>query len=106
MILPVIVRPEADEDVLETRAWYEARLEGLGVTFASRVAQAIELISQMPELFGEVAPGIRAAPVRRHKQVVFLSDFVRSHRRSARCSSCRKLEKTSLILERCHCGRT
>ena len=75
----MIVRPEADEDVLETRTWYEERREGLGATFASRVAHAIEQIGRMPELFGEVAPGIRAAPIRRHRHVVFyriLSDRI------------------------------
>lgn len=71
MIRPVIIRPEADADVSETRDWYEERLEGLGLKFASRVALAIERIGEAPELYGEVAPGVRAAPVRRHRHVVF-----------------------------------
>ncbi len=71
MSKPVIVRPEADRDILETRDWYEERLEGLGFRFASRVAAAIEYLGESPELFGEVDHGVRAAPVHRFKHVVY-----------------------------------
>ena len=71
MMRPVIIRPEAEADFLEKRDWYEDRLEGLGVKFATRVAAAIERIGALPELFGEVAPGVRASPVRRFEYVIY-----------------------------------
>lgn len=71
MSRPVIVRPEADRDVLESRDWYEERLEGLGFRFASHDATAIERLGELPELFGEVGPGVRAAPVKRFKHIVY-----------------------------------
>jgi plasmid stabilization system protein ParE len=67
----VIVRPEADRDVIESRAWYDGKQPGLGAVFARRVAAAVDRIGLFPELYGEVGRGVRAAPVPRHKHILY-----------------------------------
>ena len=75
MSLPVVIRPDADADIESARLWYARRRDGLGVVFARRVAASIDLVAQSPELYGEVSPGVRAAPVRRHAHVVYYRVF-------------------------------
>ena len=75
MSLPVIIRPGADSDLESARDWYARQRVGLGEKFAQRVAASIDRIGQSPELYGEVTPGIRAAPVRRHAHIVYYRVF-------------------------------
>ena len=70
MSRPVVVRPEADADVAAARDWYDGQAPGLGARFAARAAAAIDRLGDMPELYGEVAPGVRVAPVARFPYVV------------------------------------
>jgi len=37
--LALVVRPEAEDDVVDAAAWYERRSEGLGVRFSEEVMQ-------------------------------------------------------------------
>jgi plasmid stabilization system protein ParE len=71
MSLPVILRPEATQDLQDARAWYEQQRPGLGTTFAARAAAALDTIAQFPELFGLVWHDVRAAPIRRHPYVIY-----------------------------------
>jgi hypothetical protein len=41
----VVFRPEAEEELLEAQAWYEARAAGLGLEFARAVDVAVEAAS-------------------------------------------------------------
>lgn len=65
MSLPVELLDEARGDVIEGRDFYEAALAGLGDKFSTAVVKALERIGWMPELYGEIGTGVRAAPVRR-----------------------------------------
>ena len=47
----VVFRPEAEDEVLATRRWYEERREGLGVEFASAVDAMVERIVTSPLVF-------------------------------------------------------
>lgn len=71
MSLPVVLRRAADRDVQDARDWYEGQQPGLGRRFASRVADVLDLLGRMPELFGEVGYGVRAATVRRFPHVIY-----------------------------------
>lgn len=75
MSLPVVVRPEADDDIFAARAWYDGQSPGLGARFAARLAAAIDRIGDAPELYGEVGRGVRAAPVARFPYVVYYRPY-------------------------------
>ena len=47
----VVFRPEAENEVLETRRWYEERREGLGAEFASAFDAIVERIVTSPLAF-------------------------------------------------------
>jgi hypothetical protein len=40
----VVFRPEAEDEVLQTREWYEKRRSGLGKTFAQAVDEMVGII--------------------------------------------------------------
>ncbi len=63
--------PEARDDIDTAYTDYEARSPGLGDRFLDAVAQVVRLIEGNPVLYGEVAPGFRAAPTRRFPFVVY-----------------------------------
>lgn len=68
---PVVYLPEARDDIDAVYAGYEARLVGLGDKFLRALARTVGLIEANPVLYGEVAPGIRAALTRRFPFVVY-----------------------------------
>lgn len=71
MSVPVAVLPEARQDILDGRAFFEWKRAGSGAKFAAEVLMALDRIGAMPEMFGEVDPGVRAAGVRRFGYVVY-----------------------------------
>lgn len=75
MSVPVVIRPDADSDLESALLWYSRQRAGLGAVFANRVAATIDRVSETPALYGEVAPGVRGAPVRRHPHVVYYRVF-------------------------------
>jgi toxin ParE1/3/4 len=73
--LPVVLRPDAAQDLQDIRNWYELRLAGLGATFANRAATALDAVGQHPELYGMIWQDVRAAPIRRHPHVIYYRVF-------------------------------
>lgn len=71
MIENVIILPEALDDLVEARAWYENRSVGLGDRFLDRVDECIDRIRKNPELYERVHEDYRRAIVRRFPYVVF-----------------------------------
>ena len=71
MIENVVILPEAVDDLVEARAWYEDRSVGLGERFLGRVNDCIERIQKNPELFERVYKDYRRAMVHRFPYVVF-----------------------------------
>ena len=43
------------------REWYDSKRPGLGDDFARSLAQVIELVSELPRAFPEIAKGLRRA---------------------------------------------
>jgi plasmid stabilization system protein ParE len=50
----LIVRPEAEADMAEAHAWYEARSSGLGEEFLDAVAEALTAVEEAPQRFPTV----------------------------------------------------
>jgi len=46
----VVVRPEIEQDLTETAAWYDSREEGLGERFIDEVFQVFEALATNPLL--------------------------------------------------------
>lgn len=78
MTLPVAWIPEADEDLMEARAWYTNIRPELGERFALTVAATVEAIAEHPLQFPVVHRSIRRAGVRRFPYGLFFE--VQKHR--------------------------
>ncbi|HEY3354924.1 MAG TPA: type II toxin-antitoxin system RelE/ParE family toxin [Polyangia bacterium] len=70
-IRSVLIRPEALEEAEEARAWYEARMEGLGERFVEAVSDAIDQAVAAPEAGRSYSRGVRRVLVRRFPFAVF-----------------------------------
>ena len=57
MSVPVVLLPEAHRDVTEARDYFEAAV--------------LDRVAVLPELYGELQPGVRAAGVRKFGYVVY-----------------------------------
>jgi len=67
----VVFRPEAEDEVLETRRWYEERREGLGAEFASAVDAIVERIVASPLAFPCAYGETRRAVLRRFPHALY-----------------------------------
>ncbi len=47
----LILRQEAEQDLVEAHAWYEERVPGLGAEFLAAVEQTLEYIQGNPDRF-------------------------------------------------------
>lgn len=75
MIRPLVVNPEAEEDLVEAKAWYNAQRAGLGDDLVLCVEEVFEGVRRMPELHGKVFQELRLALVRRFPfAVVYRAD--------------------------------
>jgi plasmid stabilization system protein ParE len=61
----LVFRPEAQQELLEAQAWYEARSPGLGFEFARAIDAAIEQALRMPLAFPRVEAEFRQVMTRR-----------------------------------------
>lgn len=71
MSVPVEVLPEARQDIISGRDFFDQCRAGLGAEFVSTALDALDRIGWMPEMHGEVGPGVRAAGVKRFGYVVY-----------------------------------
>lgn len=71
MSAPVILRPEADDDVQDSHDEYERVRAGLGARFVARVRETLSQIEAMPEMYGVVWQDVRAARLRRFRHIVY-----------------------------------
>lgn len=62
LTLPVLLRPEAQDEVRDAYEWYEASVPGLGERFLAELHSIVSLISKNPALFPPVF-GFRRAVV-------------------------------------------
>jgi plasmid stabilization system protein ParE len=69
--LPLLITPEAEQDLAEAKAWYGRQREGLGERFVLCVEAALDHIRRVPEAATEVYPGVRRVVVRQFPYGVF-----------------------------------
>ena len=72
-------RSEAESDVVLAREWYDAQRLGLGDEFVLALEHVIDLVSELPEAFPEIAVGLRRALLGRFPYAVYYhlsADFV------------------------------
>jgi len=71
MRLSVVLRPEAQLDLLETRDWYERQQFGLGQAFADAVDESVARIEAMPQMYATVFGDVRRGKLRRFPYLVY-----------------------------------
>lgn len=69
----LIVRPDAEADIIEAALWYEHRLAGLGIELLSEFDTIVGRIGETPQVFPLVRrrPEVRRALTRRFPYRVF-----------------------------------
>jgi toxin ParE1/3/4 len=75
MSLPVILRPEAEEDLQRIHDELEEVREGLGKRFVARVREVFERVESFPALYGVIWRDVRAARVKRFRYIVYYVIF-------------------------------
>jgi plasmid stabilization system protein ParE len=68
---PLIITPEAEEDLAVAKEWYEQKREGLGDQFILCVEAALDQIRRVPAGATELYPGVRRVVVRKFPYGVF-----------------------------------
>ena len=58
---PLIIRPEAEQDMAEGRDWYNGQQEGLGPEFLTAIDDVFERIRETPELYAAEYRAVRRA---------------------------------------------
>ena len=71
MIFPIIVRPEAEEDIKDAFLWYESQSVGLGTECLRCFDASFSMISRNPELHTKIYHDVRRILVRRFPYGVF-----------------------------------
>jgi toxin ParE1/3/4 len=71
MLRLVIVRPGAEADLAEARAWYEQQRAGLGSEFLGEVARAMQALGEHPERHPLYYRGFRRILLRRFPYKLF-----------------------------------
>ena len=71
MTLPVVWIPEANEDLLDARAWYDNIRPELGQRFALGIEATVEAVAEHPLQYSVVYRNRRRAGVRRFPYGVF-----------------------------------
>ena len=67
----MIIRPEAEADLVTARAWYERQRSGLGAAFLLCIEEVLDRIDRTPELYPVVYQEVRRAFTRRFPYAVY-----------------------------------
>jgi plasmid stabilization system protein ParE len=79
MSLPVLIRPQAEEDVVDIFGELEFIRTGLGKKFIARLREVLERIEWIPEMYGVIWQDVRAVKLQKFRYVVYyvvLNDHV------------------------------
>ena len=71
MSLPVIIRPDAQVDLLNARDWYDRQRPGLGDVFEEAVEAFLDLIKVLPQLYAVTLRDVRQGKVKKFPYVVY-----------------------------------
>ena len=67
----LVLRPQAEAELLDARGWYEDQRPGLGSTFAAEVDRALSAVLQAPLVYPRVQGEMRRALVRRFPYAIY-----------------------------------
>jgi plasmid stabilization system protein ParE len=67
----VVFRPQAEDEVLEAKQWYESRATGLGDSFATAVEVLVDRIAENPLAFMQVHGETRRAVLTRYPYAIY-----------------------------------
>ena len=70
----VVFRPQAEDDALEARAWYESRRVGLGREFGQAIDTLVARIVDNPLLFPRVHGETRRAVLSRFRYAIYFRE--------------------------------
>ena len=73
MTYPLILRPEAEEDLLDAYRWYDERVSDLGLRFLALVERILTQVENNPQAFAEVHEGVRRALIRTFPYGIYFS---------------------------------
>ena len=71
MIYHLLLRPDAEAELLQAKDWYEKSRLGLGEEFEEAVASTLERIAETPQVFPKVHGEIRCAILRRFPYAIY-----------------------------------
>ena len=71
MTLEVLFRPQAEDEVLEVRRWYDGRRDGLGDEFAAEVDALVARIAATPLAFQRVRGETRRGVLNRFPYAIY-----------------------------------
>ena len=71
MSLRLVVRPEAQGDLLAARAWYDQQRPGLGDDFSDAAEELLDRIAATPKLYPATLKDVRRAKLRRFPYIVY-----------------------------------
>lgn len=71
MRLPAVLSPEAEADLEDAAVWHERQSEELGTELVSEVRNTLVRVSDQPEAYPKLRPGVRRAQVKRFSYGVF-----------------------------------
>ncbi|MBW2185193.1 MAG: type II toxin-antitoxin system RelE/ParE family toxin [Deltaproteobacteria bacterium] len=75
MSLKLIIRPEAEAEMMEAFDWYEAQRAGLGAELLLSIDAAINAISRNPQQYPIVYKNLHRALIRRFPyQIIYITD--------------------------------
>ena len=69
--MQVRFRLEAASDIASARDWYDQQRSGLGSDFVEALEEVVQLVSEFPDAFPEIATGLRRAILRRFPYCVY-----------------------------------
>ena len=70
----VSIAPKAQEDIIESIAWYNQEKPNLGFEFSDELSEALGTLEQSPKLFAIRFKAVRAAPLKRFPFLILLYD--------------------------------
>jgi toxin ParE1/3/4 len=71
MITEIIIRAEAEQDIIEAFSWYNDRLPGLGHEFVNSVDSTIQSILNNPEICPIIYRNIRRSLIKHFPYAVY-----------------------------------
>ena len=70
----VVFRPQAEDEALEVRRWYEVRREGLGNEFGAEVDEMVARITEHPLAFQRVRGDTRRGVLQKFPYAIYFRE--------------------------------